>query len=496
MRWIRFDTVVKAFYASAVLYIYFFVLADVLHLNPEDDGDIRGFSWLPSVFFPMLTAIFFIIFDETNDRFRRVKHFLVLLSVISIGCITVIFMFSRVSLTDAPLEWVTLILWVLGGTILHGAIPTLPLIVHDLYKQLGRSRVFFVLSVITACGVGISIHPAKNYIQALVTDDPCATIGLIARQYAGSTPAYQKTHGGRVCITSDRGYPSETFQWRVLERADAETFVDLGGGYGRDNNAVFYFGIPIDADPETFVVDAMWETDAMPNFVRGGGFGYTRDAYHIYFEGKPVPVRALDRFKIIDFCHSDRCATDGTSIFKDGQVVEAVDIQTLVSFHSCEYAKDKAHVYHSGNILVGADVATFDVYGEHRYCHAYDKSHAYYQGVIISDALPANLEKVVPDDPFSPYTDGQHLYYDGKKLDVDIEHSEYLGKSVLKDEHSVYYRDKKIIGADPDTFELIPLPATIGNMCAKDKNHRYFEGEIDDHPVCTPGFLPPHTQKK
>jgi hypothetical protein len=305
----------------------------------------------------------------------------------------------------------------------------------------------------------------------------------------GTSEFQTKVHGDVVCIAKDRGYPSETYQWGVLQKADAKTFENLNDDYSRDEDHVFYNGKIIEgADAKTFVVNPVWKTDEPIESLEYYFTRYARDSQNIYFEGKSVPVRDISKFQINEFCESYRCATDGTSLFKDGKLVGGVDMKTLHLFRSCGYSVDKNHAYYNGEIIKEADADTFDLYYDSRdkYCYAHDKKALYYKGEMVPGASATKLEKVAPGDPFSPERDGKNIYYDGKRLDLDRSTFQYLGKGVSKDAVSVYQGANKIEGADAATFEIIPnsVPQSV-NVCAKDKNHMYFDGEIGEHPLCT-----------
>lgn len=477
----KFDNFAKAFCICAVLYIYIFILSDVLHLRPEDDGDMAFFGKIFGLF-PTLAVLFCILFDRGDSRLRKMQKVLVGLPFVLMGGIFLFFFF--INFSDGFQEQVMLLKTFVVFGFMIGLIPFIPLIIYFIYKKT-RDKASFVLLAVGLCILGLSLYPAKDYIQAKFSGDPCATKRLIVRQYAGSQSEYQEVEGDVMCIATDRGYPSETYKWQIFDLADAKTFEYLGDGYSLDKNTVFYEGIPIEADPKTFSMDAEWKSDEMANFIRGG-IQYKRDDQNIFFEGQEVLVKNVSQFRIIDFCDSYLCATDGSSVFKEGKVVKDVNLSTLTSFHSCQYAKDENQVYYGGAVIEGADVNTFSVYGEDRYCYAYDIQHVYYKGELVPDSIPSVLQKIRPDDPFSPETDGKHIYFNGKQLDIDVNNFQYLGKSVIKDDISVYQGEKKIEGADAATFELIPvsMPQAL-NVCAKDKNHSYFDGEIRMHPICT-----------
>lgn len=362
----------------------------------------------------------------------------------------------------------------------------LPLLIYLFYKKTRGDKLSFVLFALGLCIVGLSLYPAKNYIQAVISDDPCATKRLVIKGYS---ELRTEVHDSVVCIAKDRGYPSETYKGEVLNSADAKTFENLNDEYSRDKRTVFYEGVPIEgADPKTFIINPLWKTEQPIESLEHYWTPYARDSNNIYFEGKKVAAKNIEQFKIIDLCNSNLCATDGVQVFKEGRVLSGIDIQSLRMFNICEYAKDNKRVYYSGlPIEDPIDVSTFNIYSEAYFCYAFDdSSHLYYKGQLVPGANPITFEKVSPYDPFSPYTDGKGIYYDGKRLDIDINMYHYLGKGVSKDTSSVYHGADKIEGADAATFELIPVSMSQAlNVCAKDKNHMYFDGEVYEHPLCT-----------
>lgn len=474
-----FDRWVRTFCIGTVLYVYLFILSDILRLNPDDDGDIAGIGRIAG-FFPMLAVVAYILLDGTNGRLQRLGLSLIQLSLLLMsGLFTIL---SIINLMDGSAQATG----IFARLILLGSTPIIPLGIYLIYKKIKTDRVSVGMIIVGVCIIVLSIYPAKNYIQAKLSGDQCATVRLVVKQYAGGPASWhQQVRGDVVCIAVDRGYPSETYAWRTLDSVDSKTYEYLDEGYSRDKNAVYYEGIPIAADPATFQIDTEWPTDEMANFIRGGT-AYKSDGQNIFFRGQRVPVADMRQFRLIDFCHSYRCATDGFSVFQEGKRVEGVNVETLTSFHSCEYTRDDKHVYFGGEMIMGADVHTFDISGGDQYCYAYDQAHMYYKGTVVPGARPNTLRQVSPGDPFSPDTDGENIYYDGKRLDLDISTFQYLGKSVSKDSISVYQGAEKIAGADAATFELVPATMPhVGNVCARDKFHRYFDGAVDDHPVCS-----------
>ena len=481
MNIIKFNHLVKVFCIIVILYIYLFILSDLSRLNPNDDGDFAFIGMLLG-FLPTISIIAHILLDEIIKN-QRVKNIIISVPMILAGLFFLAMAVSGYRDGYIPLRQVAFFF----GPLLYIGTLFIPLFLYILYTKT-KDRFSFVLIALGLCIIGLSMYPAKNYIQAKLSGEPCATMPLIIK---GASEFQAKVHGDVVCIAKDRGYPSQTYEWAVLQDADAKTFEQLDDDYSRDKRHVFYNGQVLKgADAKTFEIVPKWRFDVVAEPV-AGVTQYKKDSQNIYFQGEIVPVKNINSFQINEFCESYRCATDGILLFRDGKVVEGVDMKTLHLFRSCGYSVDKNHAYYNGEVIKEVDAATFNLYydSHDKYCYAHDKKSLYYKGEVVSGASAAKLEKVAPGDPFSLEKSGQNTYYDGKKLDLDIKTFQYLGKGVSKDATSVYQGADKIEGADPATFEIIPNSVSQSlNVCAKDKNHRYFNGEIYDHPSCIETF--------
>ena len=468
-------TLVKIFYSLAVIYVYVFIIFDVLRLNPDDDGRMALLTIFPHTLLILLVSVYLIVFYATPGKYTKTKKVVKFLGALFL-LLTLLLIFSNIFAGE-----IKNILYIFNFLFITWVIKLfIPLVLFMVYVKISNQPGALFLSAFLLFCLMIISYPAKNYILALSSTNPCATKPLILNHYVRPYER-QEIYNGVVCINEKRGYPSHTFKWSPLKHSDAKSFEYLGIGYSRDKNHVFYESKIIKADPKTFDVNPSWPTDKMPNFIRGGT-AYVRDKNFIYYEGKKLPVSSIIDFKIIDICNSYRCATDGVVVFKDGQIIKDLNPKKIISLHSCEYAKDNLNVYYSTDKIVGADAETFTVYGDNDRCYAHDKLNVYYEGVIIPGANPKKFHRIKKGDWSSPYVDDGGVYYDGKRLDIDVKNYKYLGKSTIKDTSSVYYRDKKIPGADPQTFKLIPHESC--SMCAKDKNNEYFDGEIVEPPVC------------
>ena len=116
-----------------------------------------------------------------------------------------------------------------------------------------------------------------------------------------------------------------------------------------------------------------------------------------------------------------------------------------------EYGKDKAHVFLRGNILALADPATFQYMVS---AYSKDKAHAWWDDKVVTD--DAAHFTFIPNPENTP------------------ENPNYGGVSYAKDATKVYKHDMEVPGADPATFEYVPM--FNGNYLARDKRYVFERG--------------------
>ena len=148
------------------------------------------------------------------------------------------------------------------------------------------------------------------------------------------------------------------FRGREVKEASAQSFVDLGSGYGKDNWRVFFEGREMkDASALTFEVLAA---------------GYARDNWHVFWNGAVVPKASSDSFAALD----DGYARDNWHVFWYGQELEKASATSFATLGD-GYARDNWHVYWCGRELPDADPRSFEVLGRG---HARDAWRYWYLG--------------------------------------------------------------------------------------------------------------------
>ena len=194
----------------------------------------------------------------------------------------------------------------------------------------------------------------------------------------------------------DSVYLVQENKLKRLEKIDPNTFKNVGGNYVKDKNGVYKYYF-------TYITVNDKELKKEPNF----------DA---------------KTFEIVD---------------PDGR-----------------YVKDKNNVYCDGEIINGADPATFEMLKKGNINYTKDKNNIYYWGNKIEGAEKYSFE-IMDDSSFS--RDIHNIYFLGKKTDKKSYPSEYEKRG-----NDVYRYNKKLEGIDANTFEEMNLISGF-----KDKNGYY-----------------------
>jgi hypothetical protein len=157
-------------------------------------------------------------------------------------------------------------------------------------------------------------------------------------------------------------------------------------------------------------------------------------------------------------------------------VVGEADAKTFKAL-SNEYGKDAKYVFLRGKIILNADPATFQLLGG---SYAKDKNHGYTRDEIISEDT-ANFS-IVPNRNETASTitaegivyarDSRFVYAGTLKIEgADPATFEFIpmfnGYSICRDKKTVYWQHKPLEGTDGQTF------VKVTGLYFKDKNHAW-----------------------
>jgi len=314
---------------------------------------------------------------------------------------------------------------------------------------------------------------------------------------------------------------------QALANADAATFKNLGYGYFEDKNSIYfvntrYFNAEASADSNLSAI--VGANNGLPALAANDSSfvvynQFAKDSRHVYYNGKIVSLADTSTFHKFNDCYF----VDKNRIYVNTNlgIGQVVDIPTLKSVNgSCNYLKDKNFVYNYGQIVQGANPATFSpVQNDNKTVSSFstdnnnvyvnnqllpgadpktfhsiglgyfsDATHVWYQEIGIMLLTGVDPKTVNTNYNCNYITDKNGAYYDYEKF-TKLEGSdsatfqEIPKTCYAKDKNQVYHLNQIITGADPATFVV------IGNQeYSKDKNHVYKD---DNHGVnIVPGADP------
>ncbi len=148
-----------------------------------------------------------------------------------------------------------------------------------------------------------------------------------------------------------RDHVSGYYVQRPISGSDGRTFVSVDDHYSKDNANVFYSGLAIFNGGSGEIKHIKLPRADVASFASLGG-GYGADSRAIYFEGKPM--------------------------------TDAVPPLEQLNFF---YAKTATHVYYAGELIKGADAATFKVEPTDTYT-ALDAHATYKEGRRLKSPPP------------------------------------------------------------------------------------------------------------
>lgn len=143
------------------------------------------------------------------------------------------------------------------------------------------------------------------------------------------------------------------------------------------------------------------------------------------------------------------------------------EITPCVGYRPCarqvvNFARDRKHVFHRGNVIPGADPDTFVLIDD---TYAKDKA-AVYAGVVRLTNRIANF-RPLPNEVWA--TDGRHIFYGETRLEGEGFELNPQNHDYARTKTHVYHRGKALT-ADASTFQLV----WAGTGVSKDKNNVYY----------------------
>jgi hypothetical protein len=171
---------------------------------------------------------------------------------------------------------------------------------------------------------------------------------------------------------------------RVYQRdqvisADPGGFELLPGGLSRDGGHVYWSdGTVLSDDPKHFAI-----------LSDGKDYLYATDSRAVYVNGNVVTGAAPRGFRVLDGAYAVDGDGAGDGAFYFDAPILGADASTLRTLGG-PYAVDAQRVYWMGQVIDGADPASFTVLNANFECSA-DRGHAYHRQSVIADADPSSF---------------------------------------------------------------------------------------------------------
>lgn len=230
--------------------------------------------------------------------------------------------------------------------------------------------------------------------------------------------------------------------------------VNLGGNYFKQARKIFYIhykGYEVqleDPDIESFVVFQKSED----NLSYDNTDNYARDKDKVYYQGRILINANPNTFEIIDGVNN--YSKDESLVYYDDKLINDTDIETFKSLGR-SYAKDKNLVYLSGEIIVDANPQSFSIvesikpnWWPHHF--SFDDRYVF-----------SNLKKIIGADPktweqigYGYSKDRKEAYYYEESITADPMTLIAIDSTYAMDDSRAYYKGQEIIGSSPMSFEI------------------------------------------
>ncbi len=170
---------------------------------------------------------------------------------------------------------------------------------------------------------------------------------------------------------------------------------------------------------------------------------YGKDKNYVYYYGVPVPFADPGTFEVIDRTY----AKDQYSVFYNGALIEGADPKTFQTFKASkfwasDYSRDTRQAFYQSKPIEVCDVNTFKPHSRYASYWATDSSCVY------------NKHKKIPE--------------------LSVKTFKFISINYVTDGNSVFWKDKKLADADPQTFTVY---AKEDANQAKDKNRCYIKAD-------------------
>ncbi|MCE7060365.1 DKNYY domain-containing protein [Dyadobacter sp. CY343] len=243
---------------------------------------------------------------------------------------------------------------------------------------------------------GYYVHAGKAYFYGGFSN---ASLVELTEADATEFKVFGQRFPGNECAAEYAGDNKVVyFAGRLINGADSKTFEVLDYGLGKDVNSVFYRHSVLSDDPA--------------NFVKIEG-GFYRDSRHVYRGGyivsdDPVNLKYLGQHGYIEYF------SDSKGIIANDIRIDSVDVNSFVPL-AHGYSKDKSHVFVIREArlekVTNADAGSFQVVSKY---FTKDSSNVFWRGTEMQEADPQTF-KIISEE-FHCSCDDRQVYFRNKKI--------------------------------------------------------------------------------
>lgn len=221
--------------------------------------------------------------------------------------------------------------------------------------------------------------------------------------------------------------------------------------------------------------------DADPGSIQDLGYGYAKDRDNVWYEGRLLPLVDARSFRLKNNAvpppppasHPGHSGSVGL-----GDILSGIlgHVSGQKPGHDPNHGPGHAHVqnergyeivgnkvYYNGALVSNASAHSFKDLG---WGYAKDSSRAYYCGNKLSND-PARFKALA--DGYA--MDAFDVYYFGKEIEASTAGFKVLKDGYAKDAFNAYYCGKKVVGSSASTFKV------LDNGYAKDAWETYYLGK-------------------
>lgn len=287
----------------------------------------------------------------------------------------------------------------------------------------------------------------------------CMFVSIDSSAFAASKPKeYDSATYKRINETYATDVNHVYFCNEILKDADPATFRILDYTYVADKQHVWFNGDLVKgAHPTTFVA---------PDKSSSHSFVFSMDLAHddhdYYWHTEPLHVADMRSFKKV----GSSWAVDSRYIYYLGldaeigkNIVPIGDYHTFKALNDC-YAADAKCVYYKNELVKGADPKSFKVLKSNKN-YGQDKNRVYYQAnrTSIRDFNSLKHKNMKNGLWNAFHTDGTTVYNPELKpmpvgTDFATIHIVERYRDWYADENRVYYENRLLLGAKPQTFKI------------------------------------------